>query len=203
MRKSQKTSLVLFVSLFLILIGGSLYLYVNRTLEGDTVKIQKEDVFNAYKNEEYGFEFQYPKNMEFTSSGYKPEWSLFRLELSNIEPSMFAGDKTGGEEIQIDVIKSGVSFTYSKGEYAIYDNNTNTLKLFDVDTQKVVKVFTPILQKSNWLGFTEDESSRLHPGYVYIPSKNKEFIFSVYVGDRNNLENTDLVNDFLTNFSLR
>ena len=196
---------ILLILLGLIVIGGGYYFYTQNNSK-ENFKAQSNNVgeLNIYKNQEYGFEFSYPKNLEIEKTTYKPDWSLLRVELSNINPSTDTNDKEGGEAIIVDVINSSTSFIYSQEESALYNKESNSLQIINNDTQKIIKTISSTLQKSNWIGFVEEdyENRRPYLGWVIIPSKNKDFIFEINVSDSNNIENKEPVNNFLDSFKL-
>ncbi len=196
---------ILIILLGLVVVGGGAWFYIQNNLK-DTSEMQSSGIgdLKIYTNKEYGFEFSYPKNLEITKTTYKPDYSLLRVELSNINPSSLITDEEGGEKIIIDVIKSDVVFSYDQESTVLYNKELNSLQVIANETKKITKTISPNLQKSNWMGFAEEdyESARPYLGTVFIPSKNNDFIFAINVSDRNNIENKDLVNNFLNNFKI-
>jgi len=196
---------ILIILLAVVVIGGGVLFYVQNNLK-DTSEIQSSDIsdLKIYINKEYGFEFSYPKNLEIIKTTYKPDYSLLRIELSNINSSSLTTDKEGGEEIVMDVINSDTIFTYNQSESVLYSKKINSLQIIDNKTQKNIKTMSPIFSKNNWSGFIEEsyKTDRPYLGRIFIPSKNKNFIFYITVSDRNNIENKELPNNFWSSFKL-
>ncbi len=194
--KNKKGIIIFLVFMGLVIIGGSVYFYVSHSKEPVTTQSQDVSTWKTYTEKEYGFEFKYPEHLDLYSSGYKPDWSSLRIELRGENDG-----KRGGEEITVDVISSGVPFVYNQEESAVYAKQSECLELRNSDTEKIVETLRPNIQKSNWSGFVDvDVNARPYFGRVFVPTKNKNAILYVSVHDVNDVEDTELGNNFFDNF---